>query len=187
MANGRIHSLESGFAASQDYSVLHHRFYVSQDMMIRDAFQEYLQQKLAFEHQIINVILGPYLFAACSFDFGAGLDGAYGQAINLLTTEVAYEFSLSRHAIYVPCHYSTSHDALFIGDGFVPYHLTSGEKAKDQPDIFSVLPQLAKKLNRQIYGVGFHPDGRQVVLSMFKGVLQVWDMYERRHIKTLSK
>jgi len=176
---------------SPDAYSYHQRVILSSEngLKVQDVFGKYPPQRISTSPDpVSNMVLGPYLFIAFWFDWGDGIEGAYGHAVDFHTGEIAYTFSVDRHSVQVPIYFSTIHNMLFIGSDnrneFVSYDIKTGAESKSSPA--NLISGLLGKIRKPVNGVTFHPDGKFMAISLSKDAIGIWNINTGRKVKTLS-
>lgn len=157
-------------------------------LQVHDVFGIWPPQRIALSDPVSNLVLGPYVFIAFWFDWG-DIDGAYGHAIHVRTGDLAYTFAVDRHSAYVPLYFSTPHHMLFVGSNnrheFVAYHLETGVELNS--DTAKWVSRLLSKIQKQVHGLVFHPQGTLLAASLFPDTIGLWNINTGRKVKTLRK
>ncbi|MCP4373586.1 MAG: hypothetical protein GY797_36600 [Deltaproteobacteria bacterium] len=180
---GKELRLDKSLAESFNYYQRSIVFFRNYKPFVKDVFGVLPPKQISKPDSLNNIVLGPYLFMAMEFDFGDGIDGAYGQAIDFLKDEVVYTFNVSRHSVQVPINFSTVHNILFVDKGFRPYDLTTGEDVDNQA--IRAIRKTLDKVNKQIHGITFHPDGNRMAVSLSVNEVEIWDINTEEKVSTL--
>lgn len=165
--------------------------YRDKKLFAQDVFVIYPPQVIEMPDIPHNLVIGPYLFLPMWFDFGEGAEGAYGYAINFLTNERAYIFSVNRHDPQVPINFSTVHDLLFVGYRFEPYNLKTNSYVNNA--LTQTIHRILKTINssqKMVHGFTFHPNGQWMAVSVTDVQEKPWEKDEDSHqpyvLKTTS-
>lgn len=177
--------LEKSFSESYTLYQRTTIFFHKSQLFVKDIFGIYPPQEISKSDSLTNIVLGPCLFMTMEFDFGDGIEGAYGQAINFQENEVVFTFSVNRHAVQVPINFSTVHNILFIGINFKSYDLTTGQDLDNH--VTKAIDRTLRAVGKQVHGITFHPDGKRMAVSLSEIAVEIRDITTGKKIISLSK
>ena len=165
---------------------------------IHDVFNKDKSVPVIFDDSAINVHLGSLLYGAFCFDMGDGIEGAYGNAYNIETGQMALKYPVSRHATYVPFFEVEKYSIVYIGDDY-KRHIINPEiqdmsqtlKPQDfkRMEMASYIGMVLRKQQTKITGITAHPNEHWLAISLLKkkGAIDIWNIKAQELLFTLGE
>ena len=187
-----IESLDPNCYAPSQRGYLIERTY---GISIRDVFDKDKSVRIIFDDTAINVQLESFLYGV--FSTGDGMQGAYGNAYDIHTGQMALKYPISKNAIHVPFFEVEKYAVVFVGDDYKRYlidpnvaDMSSTLKPQDfhNMQMASNIGMILRKQQTKITGIATHPTEDWVAVSLLQkeGALDIWDIKTVEALFTLG-